>query len=71
MGLVYQATGRPAEALAMLDCSGSGKAQRFAEICAAVVLAGEVALCGALAGGSFAHAHASMGRSSERGAGDS
>lgn len=51
-----------AESLAMLDCQGNGKAARFAEICAAVVLAGELALTGALAGGSFAHAHATMGR---------
>ncbi|HSN70613.1 MAG TPA: hypothetical protein VLT59_03855 [Steroidobacteraceae bacterium] len=46
------------ECLAMLDCVGSGKARKFAEIVAAVALAGEIAIVGAMASGAFAGAHA-------------
>jgi hydroxymethylglutaryl-CoA reductase (NADPH) len=46
------------ECLAMLGCVGAGQARKFAEICAVVVLAGELAVLGAVAGGSFASAHA-------------
>jgi hydroxymethylglutaryl-CoA reductase (NADPH) len=50
------------ECLAILDCVGTGKAGRFAEICAAVALAGEVSIVGALAAGEFAAAHRRLGR---------
>src|SRR5215470_2601115 len=50
------------ECLAMLGCDGSGFVQKFAEICAVVALAGEIALVGAMASGQFASAHASGGR---------
>ena len=50
------------ECLAMLGCTGTGMAQKFAEICAVVALAGEIALVGAMAGGQFAGAHAAGGR---------
>ena len=50
------------ECLAMLGCAGGGHARKFAEICAAVVLAGELAIIGAMASGQFASAHASGGR---------
>ncbi|MBV8806961.1 MAG: hypothetical protein JO042_18015 [Sinobacteraceae bacterium] len=50
------------ECLAMLGCNGAGFARKFAEICAVVVLAGELALVGAMASGAFAHAHAAGGR---------
>jgi hydroxymethylglutaryl-CoA reductase (NADPH) len=50
------------ECLAMLGCVGTGRAAKFAEICAVVVLAGELAILGAMAGGSFASAHAAGGR---------
>jgi len=50
------------ECLAMLDCLGAGTAPRFAEICAVVALAGELAVVGAMAGGAFADAHATGGR---------
>ena len=50
------------ECLAILDCVGAGKAGRFAEICAAVALAGEVSIVGALAAGEFAAAHQRLGR---------
>lgn len=46
------------ECLAMLGCAGGGQARKFAEICAAVALAGELALVGAMTGGQFASAHA-------------
>lgn len=50
------------ECLAMLGCAGSGHARKFAEICATVALAGELAIVGAMASGQFAAAHASGGR---------
>jgi hydroxymethylglutaryl-CoA reductase (NADPH) len=50
------------ECLAMLGCYGAGGAKKFAEICAAVVLCGEVSIAGALASGEFAQAHQSFGR---------
>jgi hydroxymethylglutaryl-CoA reductase (NADPH) len=50
------------ECLAMLGCKGAGMVQKFAEICAVVALAGEIALIGAMASGQFAAAHASGGR---------
>ncbi|MGH8211001.1 MAG: hydroxymethylglutaryl-CoA reductase [Steroidobacteraceae bacterium] len=50
------------ECLAMLGCAGGGQARKFAEICAVVALAGELAIVGAMASGQFADAHASGGR---------
>jgi hydroxymethylglutaryl-CoA reductase (NADPH) len=50
------------ECLEMLGCYGSGGAKKFAEICAATVLAGEVSIAGALASGEFAQAHQAFGR---------
>lgn len=50
------------ECLGMLGCLGNGTAGKFAEICAVVALAGEIAVVGAMASGAFAHAHASGGR---------
>jgi len=50
------------ECLAMLGCAGGGQARKFAEICATVALAGELAIVGAMASGQFAAAHASGGR---------
>ncbi len=48
--------------LEMLGCYGPGGAKKFAEICAAVVLCGEVSIAGALAAGEFAQAHRAFGR---------
>jgi len=45
------------DALRMLDCEGSGNASKFAEICGAAVLAGEVSIIAAMTGGDFAKAH--------------
>jgi hydroxymethylglutaryl-CoA reductase (NADPH) len=50
------------ECLAMLGCKGEGSARRFAEICAATVLAGEISIIGSLAAGDFGQAHARYGR---------
>jgi hydroxymethylglutaryl-CoA reductase (NADPH) len=50
------------ECLAMLGCVGAGTAPKFAEICAVVALAGELAVVGAMASGAFADAHATGGR---------
>ncbi|MBB4637710.1 3-hydroxy-3-methylglutaryl-CoA reductase [Longimicrobium terrae] len=50
------------ECLSILDCVGEGRADRFAEICAAVALAGEISIVGALAAGEFAAAHLRLGR---------
>jgi hydroxymethylglutaryl-CoA reductase (NADPH) len=62
-GGTYLPTAR--ECLQMLGCAGDGHGPRLAEICAAVALCGEVALNGAMAGGSFAAAHAALGRKRE------
>lgn len=50
------------ECLALLGCKGEGMAKKFAEICAATVLAGEISIMGALAAGQFAQAHQKYGR---------
>ena len=42
---------------------GADRASRLAEICAAVALAGELSIVGALCAGDFARAHAVYGRS--------
>jgi hydroxymethylglutaryl-CoA reductase (NADPH) len=50
------------ECLELLGCKGEGTARKFAEICAATVLAGEISISGALAAGQFTQAHARYGR---------
>ncbi|MBP7828352.1 MAG: hydroxymethylglutaryl-CoA reductase [Kiritimatiellae bacterium] len=50
------------EGLAMLGCAGEGGARKFAEICAATALAGEISLTGAIIAGEFSQAHARYGR---------
>jgi len=50
------------ECLGMMDCYGQGKARKFAEICCAVALGGEISIAAAMAGGSFAHVHGKYGR---------
>ncbi|HXU31377.1 MAG TPA: hydroxymethylglutaryl-CoA reductase [Thermoanaerobaculia bacterium] len=53
-------TGR--ECLEMLGCHGAGKAKKLAEIAAALVLAGELSMAGAIASGEFVAAHETYGR---------
>jgi hydroxymethylglutaryl-CoA reductase (NADPH) len=50
------------ECLEMLGCYGQGKALKFAEICAAVVLAGETSLAAAILHGDWVTAHEKFGR---------
>ena len=57
-------TGLPTqrECLELLGCRGSGRALAFAEICAAVVLAGEVSLASAVLAGDWVTSHERLGR---------
>lgn len=50
------------ECLEMLGCYGHGKVKKFAEICAAVVLAGETSLAAAMLHGDWVSAHERLGR---------
>ena len=45
------------ECLALLDCRGDGTAPKFAEIVAATLVAGDIAIAAALANGRFIEAH--------------
>jgi hydroxymethylglutaryl-CoA reductase (NADPH) len=64
VGTVGGGTGLPTqkECLTMMDCYGQGKARKFAEICAAVVLSGELSIAAALSSGHFTSAHQKLGR---------
>ncbi len=68
VGTVGGGTGLPTarECLEMLGCRGTGGARKFAEICAATALAGEVSIIGSMAAGDFAQAHAAYGRKPKR-----
>ncbi len=57
-------TGLPTqrECLEMLGCYGTGKADKFAEIVAAVVLAGDVSLTSAVLTGDWVSSHEALGR---------
>lgn len=50
------------ECLKMIGCSGQGTARKFAEICTALVLAGEISIMAALTVGEFTQAHERFGR---------
>ena len=50
------------ECLELLGCHGKGKADKFAEIVAAVVLAGDVSLTSAVLAGDWVSSHEAMGR---------
>jgi hydroxymethylglutaryl-CoA reductase (NADPH) len=52
------------ECLELMDCYGDGKARKFAEICGATALAGELSIAAALSAGQFAKAHKLFGRKS-------
>lgn len=64
VGTVGGGTSLPtqSECLDILGCGGAGKALKFAEIAAAVVLAGEISLMGAIASEEWADAHEALGR---------
>jgi hydroxymethylglutaryl-CoA reductase (NADPH) len=57
-------TGLPTqhECLELLGCAGPGKARKFAEICAAVVLAGDISLSAAILHGDWVTSHERYGR---------
>ncbi len=57
-------TGLPTQrqCLEMLGCYGQGKADKLAEICAAVALAGEVSLVSAILHGDWVSSHERLGR---------
>lgn len=50
------------ECLQMMDCLGAGKARKFAEICGALVLSGEISIAAAMSAGHFSRAHEQLGR---------
>ncbi|OJH38170.1 hydroxymethylglutaryl-CoA reductase [Cystobacter ferrugineus] len=50
------------ECLEMLGCVGQGKADKLAEICAAVVLAGDISLTSAILAGDWVSSHDKYGR---------
>lgn len=50
------------ECLAMLGCVGQGKANKLAEICASVVLAGDISLTCAILAGDWVSSHDKLGR---------
>ncbi len=50
------------ECLEMMDCHGSGKSEKFAEIAAATALAGEISLSASIVAGDFITAHEKYGR---------
>ena len=64
IGTIGGGTGLPTqkECLEIMDCYGKGKSQKFAEICCAVSLAGELSIASALAANHFTNAHERLGR---------
>lgn len=50
------------ECLELMGCCGQGHARKFAEICGALVLAGELSIAAALSAGHFSSAHKKFGR---------
>lgn len=59
VGTVGGGTNLPtqSECLALLDCRGEGTAAKFAEIVAATIVGGELAIAAALSNGRFIEAH--------------
>lgn len=55
------------ECLELMQCYGAGHARKYAEICGALVLAGELSIAAALSAGHFASAHKKFGRKSSVG----
>jgi len=50
------------ECLELMGCYGAGNARKYAEICGAVILAGELSIAAALSAGHFSDAHKKFGR---------
>ena len=64
VGTVGGGTRLPTQAtcLELIGCKGPGTARKFAEICGATVLCGEISIVAALSSGEFTQAHAALGR---------
>ena len=64
VGTVGGGTGLPSQraCLEIMGLAGAGKAQALAEVCAALVLAGELSIIGALCADHFARAHQQLAR---------
>lgn len=64
VGTVGGGTGLPTqqECLQLLGCVGKGNARKFAEICCAVALAGEISIASAMSVDHFTNAHENLGR---------
>ena len=64
VGTVGGGTGLPSQTacLEILGLAGSGHARALAEVCAALALAGELSIIGALAAGHFTRAHQNLAR---------
>lgn len=64
VGTVGGGTGLPTqkECLEILNCTGLGSARKFAEICCAVALAGELSIASAMSADHFTKAHEKLGR---------
>jgi hydroxymethylglutaryl-CoA reductase (NADPH) len=69
VGAVGGGTGLPSQhaCLDIMRVAGSGHARAFAEIVAAVALAGELSITGALAAGDFTSAHQRLARGAGKG----
>jgi hydroxymethylglutaryl-CoA reductase (NADPH) len=64
VGTVGGGTGLPSQraCLDILGLAGADRARAFAEVCAALSLAGELSITGALAAGHFSRAHQRLAR---------
>lgn len=64
VGTVGGGTGLPSQraCLDILGLAGAGNANAFAQVCAAIALAGELSIVGALVAGDFTNAHARLAR---------
>ena len=68
VGTVGGGTGLPAQraCLEILGLAGAGKSAALAEVCGALVLAGELSIIGAMAAGQFTRAHEKLARKASR-----
>jgi hydroxymethylglutaryl-CoA reductase (NADPH) len=64
VGTVGGGTGLPGQraCLELMGLAGDGHARAFAEVCAGLLLAGELSIIGALAAGEFTRAHRKLAR---------
>lgn len=64
VGTVGGGTSLPSqrECLEIMDCYGAGNGRKFAEVCCALALAGELSIAAAIASGQFVSAHKRLGR---------